>query len=133
MRALHEVHHRVPQCLLRLHDRAHAPGDLDAEALAAWFEWELEAMLYGVDPNVTREDLENMISTSTVEISRAEHRRGHDEAGDFARWGRRGGLRTLRRYGRTWFSLISRRRWGRIDGDDLAVLWASRHPLAGRR
>ena len=122
-----EVHHRVPQCLLRLHEQVHVPGDLDAEALAAWFEWEMEAMRYGVDPDVDRDELAAIVEASTVEIPRDEHRRGHES--DFARWGRRGGRRTLRRYGRVWYSLISRRRWGRISAEDLAVLWASRRPM----
>ena len=122
-----EVHHRVPQCLLRLHDQAHAPGDLDAEALAAWFEWEMEAMLYGVDPDIVREDLEAMIASSTVEVPRDEH--GGGQKGDFVRWGRRGGCRTRQRHGRAWFALISRRRWGHIDGEDLALLWTSRRAI----
>jgi hypothetical protein len=122
-----EVHHRVPQCLLRLHDQARAPGDLTAEALAAWFEWEMEAMRYGVDPDIDRDELAGMIDASTVEIARDEHRCGHE--GDFVRWGRRGGCRTRQRHGRVWFALISRQRWGRIDGDDLALLRASRRPI----
>jgi len=35
-------------------------------------------------------------------------------AGDFARWGRLGGLETLQRYGRPWFALLGQRRWGRV-------------------
>jgi hypothetical protein len=31
------------------------------------------------------------------------------------RWGRRGGLRTLALYGRSYFSLLARLRWGRIQ------------------
>jgi hypothetical protein len=32
-----EIHHTVPQCLLRLHDEAH-PGELDGAGIEAWRE-----------------------------------------------------------------------------------------------
>jgi hypothetical protein len=42
-----------------------------------------------------------LIERSTFEIPTTEHRRLHQEEGDFVRWGRRGGRRTLSLYGRT--------------------------------
>lgn len=115
-----EIHHRVPHCLLGFFDRARE-GELDPEGLAVWFEWEEEAYRYGVDPDVSREDLDALIEASTVELSCEEHRAGHGKAGDFARWGRRGGRETFRRYGRAWFALLARRRWGRITAADLCT------------
>jgi hypothetical protein len=113
-----EIHHCVPQCLLRLHDEAHA-GELDGAGIEAWLEWEAEAMRYGVDPDMSRVDLEALIEASTVSLVRGDHRTLHSEATDFARWGRRGGLETLRRYGRGWFALLGRRRHGRITPEEL--------------
>lgn len=115
-----EVHHRVPRCLLKAWDRGHGPG-LESEDLQAWFDWEEEAFRYGVDPDVSREALAALIETSTIEIAADDHREGHSAAGDFARWGRLGGLETLRRYGRPWFSLLGRRRWGRISAETLTA------------
>jgi len=95
---------------------------LSAEGLALWMDYELEALRWGVDPDVSREELAAMIGGSTVEIPREEHRNGH--ASDFARWGRRGGLATVRRYGTAWFSLLVRRRWERITAEALAEVFA---------
>jgi hypothetical protein len=119
--AAREVHHRVPCCLLGLRERAGAKDDLDGDALQTWMEWELEAARYGVDPDVSRERLAELVERSTVEMGRDEHREEH--AGDFARWGRRGGLATLRRYGSAWFSLLARRRWGRITAERLTEVF----------
>ena len=47
--------------------------------------------------------------------STTEHRRLHQEASDFVRWGRRGGRRTLALYGRPYFSLLARFRWGHVQ------------------
>jgi hypothetical protein len=106
-----EVHHRVARCVLRLRNRADACADpLSAEGLALWMDYELEALRYGVDPDVRREELKVLVEGSTVELSQEEHRNGH--ASDFARWGRRGGLATARRYGTAWFGLLAARRWG---------------------
>ncbi|HEX5975185.1 MAG TPA: hypothetical protein VFY57_08510, partial [Rubrobacteraceae bacterium] len=44
-----------------------------------------------------------------------EHRRLHQVASDFVRWGRRGDLRTLALYGMPYFSLLARFRWGRVQ------------------
>jgi hypothetical protein len=59
-------------------------------------------------------DLSALIAGYTREIPTTEHRRLHQEASDFVRWGRRGGLRTLSLYGRPYFSLLARFRWGLV-------------------
>jgi hypothetical protein len=111
-----ELHHRVPRCLLRLHDRA-VSGQLDGAGIAAWLEFEHEAMRYGVDVEISREDLAALVEASTEVLPREEHRNGHQS--DWQRWGRRGGLETARRYGSSWFALLALRRWGRISPADL--------------
>jgi hypothetical protein len=118
-----EVHHRVPQCLLRLHDRA-TTGELDAAGIEAWLEFEHEAMRYGVDVEISREDLATLVAASTVLLTHEDHRNGHQS--DFQRWGRRGGLETARRYGSTWMALLALRRWGRISAEDLDAAWVLR-------
>ena len=108
-----DVHHRVPRCLLRLHDLA-------AEGLADWSEFDAEAVRWDVEPRgLSREVLAAMVEGSACEIPAPEHRRLHQEAGDFARWGRRGGRSTLARYGRPYFSLLARFRWGRVEVEAL--------------
>lgn len=122
--ARREIHHRVPRCLLKAYDRGHGPG-LEPEDLQAWFEWEEEAFRYGVDPDVSREDLAALIDGSTVELEGKEHRATHSADGDFVRWGRLGGLETLRRYGPLWFSLLGRRRWEKISAVQLEEAFAA--------
>lgn len=61
-----------------------------------------------------------MIEDSTVDLASDEHRAGHSQAGDFARWGRLGGLKTLALYGPGWFALLARRRWKKITVEQLA-------------
>jgi hypothetical protein len=124
-----EVHHCIPRCLLGFYDRF-AAADLDGEGLQAWFEWEEEAFRYGVDPDVSREELELLIGASTSPVPRAAHCSGHSKGGDFARWGRRGGLRTLALYGRGWFVLLASRRWEKITAEQLAEAFA--HLCRGR-
>ena len=111
-----EIHHIVPQYLLRLRDRAEN-ALLNGEGIELWLEYEHEAMRYGVDAEISGEDLEELIEASTVLIPREEHRNGH--LSDWQRWGRRGGLATLRRYGSDWFALLALRRWGRISPAEL--------------
>jgi hypothetical protein len=119
-----EVHHRVARCVLGLRERADACADpLSAEGLALWMDYELEALRFGVDPDMFREELAALIEGSTVEIAREEHRNGH--ASDFARWGRRGGLVTVRRYGTAWFALLARRRWERITAEEFSTVFAA--------
>lgn len=119
-----EVHHYVPRCLLGLFDRS-ISGELDAAGLQAWFDWEEEAFRYAVDPDISREDLVGLIDSSTALISAVEHRTGHSRAGDFIRWGRRGGLATLALYGRGWFALLARRRWEKISAAQLEEAFAA--------
>jgi hypothetical protein len=120
-----EIHHTVPQCLLRLRERAEAAA-LDGEGIEAWLEFEHEALRYGVDPDMSREELAAEIDASCVVMERAEHRSHHET--DFVRWGRRGGLATLQRYGRAWFGQLGRRRHGRITHSQLTAAAAE---LAG--
>ncbi len=118
-----EAHYAVPQCLLQLRDRADAHREFDGEGIQLWLDYELEALRFGVDPNVSREELAALVEGLTVLVSREEHRVGH--ANDFVRWGRRGGLATLRRYGTSWFSLLARRRWERLTEAELEQVFAS--------
>ena len=108
-----EVHHEIPRCLLGLRDRAGAhPEPLSGEGLQLWLDYECEALRHGVDPDASRDELAALIDGSTVELPREEHRAIH--AHQWAEWGRLGGTETLRRYGTAWFSLLARRRWGRV-------------------
>src|SRR4051812_37092079 len=59
-----ELHHRVPQCLLRLRDRADAHPELDGEGLQLWLDFELEALHHGIDPDISREELAALIEGS---------------------------------------------------------------------
>lgn len=117
VRGAQEVHHAVPQCLLRLRDKADAHREFDGEGIQLWLDFELEALRFGVAPDIAREELEALIEGSTVLLAREEHRTGHES--DFMRRGRRGGLATIRRYGTSWFSLLARRRWERLSGAEL--------------
>ena len=116
-----EIHHGVPRCLLRLRDCA--DDALDGAGMEAALEYAHEAMRWGVDPDVPRDELAAMIDASTVDLPREEHRDAH--AGDFARWGRRGGLETAARYGAAWFGALARKRWGKITGDELTAAFAA--------
>jgi hypothetical protein len=107
------VHHRAPRCLLGLFDAA-------VGGLADWSEFDEEAERWGVEVRgLSREELTALIESSTCEIPTAEHGRLHKEEGDFVRWGRRGGWRTLSLYGPPYFSLLARLRWGRIEVEAL--------------
>jgi len=119
-----EFHHSVPRCLLGLFDRANE-GDLDPAGLQAWFEWEEEAFRYRVDPDVSREELDLLIEASASPVPSSAHWSGHSRGGDFARWGRRGGLRTLSLYGRGWFVLLADRRWEKISAEQLAEFFTA--------
>ena len=112
-----ELHHAVPRCLLSLYERATSHPGFDGEGIELWLEFGHEAMQYGVEADVSREDLAALIEASTVVLPREEHRNGHE--GDFARWDRLGGRETFRRYGSSWFALLALRRWGRITPEDL--------------
>lgn len=81
-----DVHHGAPRCLLGLFDAA-------ATGLADWSEFDEEAERWGVEVRgLSREDLAALIEGSTHDIPIAEHRRLLQEASDFVRWGRRGGI-----------------------------------------
>ena len=73
---------------------------------------------------ISREDLEALVSRSAVVLERETHRLVHED--DWRRWGSRGGRETLRRYGPGWFALLARRRWGRISPEDLEAARISR-------
>ena len=112
-----EIHHRIPQCLLQLREKADSVT-LDGAGIEAWLEYEHEAMRYDVDPDISRDDLAALIDASTAVLGREAHRSEH--VSDFVRWGRRGGRATLERYGRAWFALLALRRWGKIPPAELA-------------
>jgi len=111
-----EVHHAVPRCLLRLQERANA-GELDGEGIQLWMEWEWEAQRWGVDVEISRDDLTELVEQSTVVMDREKHRLIHET--DWQRWGARGGRETVRRYGVQWMVYLALKRWGRISADDL--------------
>ena len=122
--AVVEVHHGIPRCLLGLRDRADAhPEPLSGGGIQLWLDYECEAMRHGVDPDASRDELCALIDGSTLGVPRVEHRTGHAE--DFARWGRRGGLATLRLYGPGWFGMLARRRWQKITAEALAEAFAT--------
>jgi hypothetical protein len=110
-----EVHHAAPRCLISLHENANGTS-LDGEGIQAWLEWEWEAMRWRVPVEISRDELEALVERSTVVLEREKHRLIHE--GDWRRWGARGGRETLKRYGPQWFSLLARRRWGRISPED---------------
>ena len=84
-----------------------------------------------MNPDVARDELVRLIKGSTVEIAEDEHEATHSSSGDFVRWGRLGGLKTLERYGRPWFALLGRRRWGRVSDEALASYRAKLTVKAG--
>lgn len=113
-----EGHHAVPRCLLRLRERAE--GELRLAGVGAWLEFEHEARRWGVPVEISREDLEALVEASVEVMDREKHRLIHES--DWQRWGRRGGLATLRRYGTDWYSALALKRWGRISAEDLAAM-----------
>lgn len=66
-----------------------------------------------------------LIEGSTVVLEGKAHRASHSAAGDFARWGRQGGLTTLNLYGRDWFTLLARRRWEKISAVQLTEAFSA--------
>jgi hypothetical protein len=87
------------------------------------WDWEEEAFRYGVGPDVSREELEALIEASASSVSATMHLSGHSGAGDFARWGQRGGSRTLALYGPGWFALLAMRRCKKITAEQLAEVF----------
>ena len=112
-----EAHHAAPRCLISLHERANGTTSLDGEGIQAWLQWEWEAMRWRVPVEISREELEALVARSTVVLEQGKHRLIHED--DWRRWGARGGRETLRRYGVGWFSLLARRRWGRVGPEEL--------------
>jgi hypothetical protein len=102
--------------LLKLWDEANGCIP-DCEVSTAWLEFTVEAERWGVDVTIARSNLERLVESSTEVMERERHRRLHSS--DFERWGRRGGMATLRRYGTDWFTLLALRRWNRITDEDL--------------
>ena len=87
--------------------------DVAAAGLADWSEFDAEAERFSIEVcGLSRQDLRALIEGSTREIPTTEHRTLYQEASDLARWGRRGGRRTLALYGRPNFSLLAHFRWG---------------------
>jgi len=105
-----EIHHRIPQHLIRLYDAAMSSNDLTGESIEAYMTFEHEAVRYRVPVEITRDELARLIEGSTVEISYDQHRH-QEHAGDWQRWGRLGGEQILRRYGREHFRDLARLRW----------------------
>jgi len=112
-----ERHHAAPRCLLKLRDEAQGELRLAGSFAGAWLEFELEAERWGVPVEISREDLEELVEASTVVLERERHRLLHES--DWQRWGRRGGLQTVRRYGRSWMAALALKRWGRLSASDL--------------
>jgi hypothetical protein len=112
-----EVHHAVPRCLLRLREQAEEELPLGGHLRIAWLEFEHEAERWGVPVQIAREDLQKLVEASAVVMDKEKHRLIHES--DWKRWGRRGGLQTVRRYGRSWMALLALKRWGRISAEDL--------------
>jgi hypothetical protein len=108
-----EVHHAVPRCLLRLHDVVMDRDLADEERAEVLLEFER----WRIPVEISREDLERLVEASVELLETQKHRLLHES--DFVRWGRRGGLATLRRYGTDWYALLALRRWGRISPTDL--------------
>jgi hypothetical protein len=107
-----DVHHGAPRCLLGHFDAA--AGVVDRS------EFDAEAERLSIEVRgLSREELTTLIKSSTFEIPTTQHRRLHQEASDFVRWGRRGGRRTLALYGRPYFSLLARFRWSRVELETL--------------
>src|SRR3990170_3517232 len=74
-------------------------------------------MRWRVPIEISRDDLEALVSASEVALEREAHRLLHES--DWRRWGSRGGRETLRRYGTEWFALLALRRWGLLTSEDL--------------
>ncbi len=113
-----ERHHRIPRRLLAAHDRMIRGTEIDGEALQAWFDFEEMCLEHGLDPDASREELEAAVEASAVLIPYEEHREVVHGA-DWPRWGRKGGLITLARYGRPYYRLLALRRHGKITPAEL--------------
>jgi hypothetical protein len=118
-----DIHHGAPRCLLGLFDAAGGFAD--------WSESDAEAERLSIEVcGLSREELRVLIESSTLEIPTTEHRRVHQEEGDFVWWGRRGGRRTLALYGRPYFSLLARLRWDRVQLETLTRPELRQHKMS---
>ncbi len=106
-----DLHHAVPRCTLRLLELA------DAGDVLARLDFEDEAARWGLDVKISREALAELVAASVEVLDRDAHKMVHGS--DWARWGRRGGRETVRRYGSSWMAALALRRHGRITVEDL--------------
>jgi hypothetical protein len=60
-----DLHHAIPRCLISLHEKANGTS-LDAEGIQAWVEWEMEAMRWRVPVEISRDELEGLVGTSSL-------------------------------------------------------------------
>jgi hypothetical protein len=89
-----ERHHRVPRCLLTLREKADATSPaLDGTGFQAWLDYEHEAIRWGVDPDISRDELAALVEASTVVIpamitaaSTARTSPGADVGAAWRRW-----------------------------------------------
>jgi hypothetical protein len=112
-----DVHHRVPRCLLGLFDTvagASPAGRSSTQKLSvgASRSAALPRRPEGADQELYPPDPYHG-------ASQMEHRTLHQEASNFVWWGRREDLRTLALYGRPYFSLLARLRWGVLSSRPL--------------
>jgi hypothetical protein len=73
-------------------------------------------MRWGVPAEISRGDLERSVEHSAVLLERERHRPIH--GCDRRRWGRRGGLATLRRYGTSWLTVLAPYGWAKVSEAD---------------
>lgn len=106
----------VPRSLLDAYDLADSHEEFDGEGIQLWFDFRMEAMLHGVDPDLSREELVEKVEGPTEEP---------------APTGRAGGLATLERYGRGHFALLALRRWNRISPEELTRALRAEGPRPG--
>lgn len=117
-----EAHHTKPRYLIGLYEAAYAEAscNLNSTDLSTWFEWECEALRYGICPDTTTlENLIDLVEASVIYLDKNKHRDHH--AADFIEWGRRGGMTTHKRYGRTWFVMLAQLRWQKITRKELEI------------
>jgi hypothetical protein len=113
-----EKHHRIPRRLLAAYDGMTQGTEIHGEALQAWFNFEEMCLEHGLDPDASREELEAAVEASAVLIPYEKHRKVVHGA-DWPRWGRKGGLVTLARYGRPYYRFLALRRHAKITPAEL--------------
>ena len=113
-----EKHHRIPRRLLAAYDGMTRGTEIHGEALQAWFDFEEMCLEHCLDPDASREELEAAVEASAVLIPYEKHRKVVHGT-DWPRWGKKGGLVTLARYGRSYYRLLALRRHGKITSAEL--------------